>query len=197
LGGFSDVASDTVTPMSWTVRYVIDLDDLLSAVRSPSGTALAPHVAFDVAGSRIDASETVSRTLQDQGCNQQPNTVTCTTSFTAGGQDPGGQLSFPGTELEVGLPLAPSQRGACNPDNFTLGPSLWASGGATALVSRLSLLGGTLPANPYSPIRVSWPRDAATTSQGFAVSPCQGDAAVCTDSFRWQGTVALQALPGT
>lgn len=197
MGGFTDSAADTVTPMSWTVRYVVDLDDLVSAVRGPAGTALAVDVAFDAAGSRIDASETVSRTLQDLGCNQKANTVTCTTSFTAGGQDPGGQLSFAGSKLEVGLPLAPSPRGACNPDNFTLGPSLWASGGATALVSRLALLGGTLPANPYAPVRVSWPEDAATTTQGFAVSPCQGDAAVCTDSFKWQGTVALQALPGT
>jgi len=198
MGGFTDSADDTVAPMAWTVRYIVDLDDLLAAVRSPSGTALAPNVAFDAIGSRIDASETVSRTLQDKGCNQKANTVTCTTTFSAGGLDPGGQLSFPaGAGLEVGLPLAPLQRGACNPDNFTLGPSLWASGAATALVSRLPLLGGTLPANPYAPIRVSWPEQAATTTQGFAVSPCQGDAAVCTDKFRWRGTVALQALPGT
>jgi hypothetical protein len=198
LGGFTDSASDTVTPMSWTVRYVVDLDDLLSAVRGPAGPALAPNVAFDAGGSAITASETVSRTLWDRGCNQKANTVSCTTAFAAGGVDPGGQLSFPsGLGLELGLPLAPRQRGACNPDNFTLGPSLWDAGGATALVGRLQLLGGTLPANPYAPVRVSWPQDAATTTQGFAVSPCQGDGAVCHESFKWRGTVALQAVPGT
>jgi hypothetical protein len=198
MGGFTDSARDTVAPMSWTVRYVIDLDDLLSAIRGPAGTALAPDVAFDAGASTITASETVSRTLWDKGCNQTANTVTCTTAFAAGGVDPGGQLSFPsGGGLEVGLPLAPRQRGACDPDNFTLGPSLWDAGGATALVGRLHLLGGTLPANPYAPVQVSWPQDAATTTQGFAVSPCQGDGAVCTDTFRWRGSVALQAVPGT
>jgi F0F1-type ATP synthase membrane subunit c/vacuolar-type H+-ATPase subunit K len=198
-GGFDDSASDIVTPMSWTVRYVVDLDDVLSAVRGAAGTAVVANVSFDAAGSRIDASETVSRTLQDVGCNQNASTVTCTTAFTAGGLDPGGQVSFPaGSGLEVGLPLAPRQQGACNPDNFTLGPSLWAAGGATALVSGLQLLGGTLPAHPYRPIHVSWPQDAATTTQGFALSPCQGDdGTVCGDSFTWQGTVALQAVPGT
>jgi hypothetical protein len=177
---------------------VVVLDDLLSAVRGAAGTALTPNVAFDAAGSRISASEAVSRTLWDRGCNQKANTVTCTTAFSAGGLDPGGQLSFPaGSGLDVGLPLDPRPHGACNPDNFTLGPSLWDSGGAAALVRRLPLLGGALPGNPYAPIRVSWPQDAATSTQGAAVSPCQGDAAVCTDSFKWRGTVALQALPGT
>jgi hypothetical protein len=196
-GGFTDAGSDTVTPMSWTVRYVVGLDDLLSAVRGPAGTTLVPDVVFDASGSHIDASETVTRTLQDQGCNQKPTTFTCTTSFAAGGVDPGGALSFPAPSgLEVGLPLTPRQRGACNPDTFTLGPSLWDAGGATVLVRGLGLVGGTLPANPYAPIRVSWPVEAATAPQGFAVSPCQGDTAVCTDAFKWHGTVALQAAPG-
>lgn len=196
-GGFTDSGSDTVSPMSWTVRYVVDLDDLLAAVRGPAGAALVPNVVFDAAGSSINASETVTRTLQDVGCNQNPTTLTCTTSFAAGGTDPGGQLSFPGgSGLEVGLPMASEQRGSCNPDSFTLGPSLWDVGGATALVNGLGLVGGTLPADPYAPVRVSWPRGAATATQDFAVSPCQGDMAACTDTFAWQGTVALQALPG-
>jgi hypothetical protein len=196
-GGFTDQATDTVDPMSWTVRYVVDLDDLLSAVRGPAGVTLIPTITFDAAGSSIDASETVVRMLQDKGCNQNVTTITCTTTFTPGGTDPGGRLSFPaGSGLEVGVPMATRQSGSCDPDNFTLGPSLWASGGATALVGQLRLLSGTLPANPYAPVRVSWPGGSAAQDQGFAVSPCQGDAAVCTDTFAWQGTVALQAVPG-
>ncbi len=197
-GGFSDEAADTVSPMSWTVRYVVDLDALESAVRGPAGVTLVPNVSFDASGSQIDASETVVRSVQDAGCNQSKTTFTCTTTFTPGGTDPGGRLSFPaGSGLEVGVPMATHQRGACNPDNFTLGPSLWDSGGATALASRLALVGGTLPANPYAPIRVSWPGGSAAQAQGFTVSPCQGDAAACTDTFAWQGTVALQGVPGT
>jgi hypothetical protein len=183
--------------MSWTVRYVVDLDALESAVRGPAGVTLMPNVSFDAAGSRIDGSETVVRSLQDVGCNQRKTTFTCTTTFTPGGTDPGGRLSFPaGSGLEVGVPMAAHPGGACDPDNFTLGPSLWDSGGATALASRLELLGGTLPAHPYAPIRVSWPGGSAAQALGFAVSPCQGDAAACTDTFGWQGTVALQGVPG-
>jgi hypothetical protein len=197
MGGFTDTATDTVSPMSWTVRYVVDLDDLLTAVRGSAGVTLVPNVTFDTAGSRIDASETVVRSLQDKGCNQNVTTITCTTTFTPGGADPGGRLSFPaGSGLEVGVPMATLQRGSCNPDSFTLGPSLWDSGGATALVGQLRLLSGVLPANPYAPVRVSWPGGAAAQAQGFAASPCQGDPAACTDRFAWQGTVALRAVPG-
>ena len=196
-GGFNDQTSETVSPMSWTVRYVVDLDALESAVRGPGGVTLVPNVSFDAAGSRIDASETVVRSLQDVGCNQRKTTFTCTTTFTPGGTDPGGRLSFlAGSGLEVGVPMAAHPGGACDPDNFTLGPSLWDSGGATALASRLELLGGALPAHPYAPIRVSWPGGSAAQALGFAVSPCQGDAAACTDTFGWQGTVALQGVPG-
>jgi hypothetical protein len=196
-GGFTDTATDTVNPMSWTVRYIVNLDELDSAVRGPAGVSLVPNVSFDAAGSRIDAAETVVRTFQDRGCNQNMTTLTCNMTFTPGGTDPGAGLSFPaGSGLKVGVPMATHQRGACNPDNFTLGPSLWDSSGATALVGQLKLIGGTLPTNPYAPVKVTWPGGSAAQAQGFAASPCQGDAAVCTDKFTWQGTVALQAVPG-
>jgi hypothetical protein len=196
-GGFVDTENDAVDPMSWSVRYVVDLDDLLSAVRSPAGIALVPNVTFDATGSHVNAVETVSRSVQDLGCNGRATTFNCTTRFAAGGPDPGGQLSFPaGSGLEVGVPTAPAQLGACNPDNFTLGPSEWDSGAATALVGQLKLLGGTLPARPYAPVKVAWPAGAAPQAQGFAASPCQGDTAVCSDIFRWQGTVSLRSVPG-
>jgi hypothetical protein len=196
-GGFSDVGSDTVSPMTWTVRYVVDLDDLLSAVRTSQGTTLVPNVAFDAAGSHIDAVESLSRTLQDVGCNGKPTTFNCRMTFGAGGPDPGGQLSFPpGSGVQVGLPLAPRPSGACDPDDYTLGPSLWDSQATTALAGSLGLLGGALPANPYASVKVSWPAGSAQQVQGFTASPCQGDTAACTDSFAWRGTVALQALPG-
>lgn len=196
-GGFVDTESDAVSPMSWSVRYVVDLDDLRSAVRSPAGIALVPNVTFDFAGSHVNAVETVSRSIQDVGCNGRATTFNCTTTFAAGGPDPGGQLSFPaGSGLEVGVPTATSQRGACNPDNFTLGPSEWDNGAAAAVVGQLKLVGGALPARPYAPVKVAWPGGAAQRAQGFGASPCLGDTAVCTDAFRWQGTVSLRSVPG-
>jgi hypothetical protein len=166
-------------------------------VRGPDGVTLVPNVDFDATGSQINASENVVRSVQDAGCNQNQTTFTCATTFTAGGADPGGQMSFPaGSGLEVGLPMTMRPHGTCNPDNFTLGPSLWDSGGVTALVGQLQLIGGTLPANPYAPVKVSWPGGSAAQAQGFAVSPCQGEPAlVCSDTFDWQGTVALQSVP--
>jgi hypothetical protein len=73
---------------------------------------------------------------------------------------------------------------------------MWDTGGATALVGQLGLLGGGLPANPYAPVHVSWPGGSAAEAQGFAASPCQGDAGACTDAFTWRGTVTLRAVPG-
>lgn len=196
-GDFSDRETDTVTPMSWSVRWVVDLDDLLSAVRASTGTTLVPEVSFDAAGSSVTATETASRSVQDFGCNGRATTFNCTTTFAAGGPDPGGQLSLgAGDGLEAGVPMAAHQRGACDPDNFTLGPSLWDGGAATAVARPLRLLSGTLPARPYAPVRVSWPAGSAPAAQGFATSPCQGDTAVCTDAFRWRGTVSLQPVSG-
>ncbi|HEX3975039.1 MAG TPA: hypothetical protein VHW96_02185 [Solirubrobacteraceae bacterium] len=196
-GGFVDAETDTVSPMTWTVHYVVDLDDLVSAVHGPGGTILVPAVSFDPAGSHVIATEAVSRSAQDFGCNGRATTFNCTTTFAAGGPDPGGQLSFPaGSGVEAGVPMAGRQRGACNPDDFTLGPSLWDGGGATAIAGPLALLGGTLPAQPYAPVKVSWPASSAAQAQGFAASPCQGDTVVCTDAFQWQGTVSLRPVSG-
>jgi hypothetical protein len=197
-GGFVDTETDAVSPMSWKVHYVVDLDDLLAAVQGSAGTTLVPEVSFDRTGSQVNASETVSRTVQDVGCNGTPTTLDCTTSFSAGGTDPGGQLAFPaGSGLEVGVPVALRQDGGCDPDNFTLGPSLWDSGAGTALVGQLKLLGGeALPVNPYRPVKVSWPADSAQQLFGFAASPCAGDTAACQDAFYWTGTVSLQSVPG-
>jgi hypothetical protein len=196
-GDFTDNETDMVTPMSWSVRWVVDLDDLLSAVRSSAGVTLVPNVAFDAAGSRVTATESISRSVQDYGCNGKPTTFDCMTTFAPGGPDPGGQLSFPaGAGLEAGMPMAASQRGTCDPDNFTLGPSLWDGGAATAIAGPLRLLGGTLPRRPYAPVKVSWPADSAQLAHGSPVSPCQGDTAVCTDAFRWRGTVSLQPVSG-
>jgi hypothetical protein len=196
-GFFTDQETDTVSPMTWSVRYVVDLDDVLSALRGRGGTTLVPNVTFDAAGSRVSATETINRSVQDVGCNGRATTFACTMTFAAGGPDPGGQLSFPaGSGLEAGVPVAARPRGACNPDNFTLGPSLWDGGAVTALVGQLPLLGGTLPARPYAPVNVAWPAGSAEQAQNFAASPCQGDGAVCTDTFAWHGTVSLQPVPG-
>jgi hypothetical protein len=96
--------------------------------------------------------------------------------------------------MRIGLPLTDTTQGTCSPSLYTLGPSLWDSGATAALVSRLGLLGGALPARPYAPIAVAWPSGSAQQSQGFAASPCQGDGAACTDSFTWRGTVSLHSV---
>ena len=195
-GPFVDAETDMVSPMAWSVRYVVDLDDLLSAVHGSGGTTLVPHVTFDATGSHVTATEIVSRSVQDMGCNGNATTFTCTTTFVAGGPDPGGQLSFPARSgVEAGVPMAARRRGACDPDNFTLGPSQWDSGNATAIAGRLGLLGGALPARPYAPVKVSWPAGASQQPPGAAASPCQGDTAACTDAFQWHGTVSLAPAP--
>jgi hypothetical protein len=196
-GFLVDQETDTVSPMTWSVRYVVDLDRLLSAVRDSGVTALVPTVSFDAAGSHVSASETIVRSVQDVGCNGKATTFHCTMSFAAGGRDPAGLLSFPaGAGLEAGVPVATRPQGACSPDNFTLGPSLWDSGAATALVGSLKLLGGSLPSRPYAPVSVAWPRGSADEAQDFAASPCQGDGAACSDGFQWHGTVSLQPVAG-
>jgi hypothetical protein len=197
-GFFTDQESDTVSPMAWRVRYIVDLDDLRSAVRSSGTTTLVPDVTFDIADSHVTATETISRSVQDVGCNGKMTTFDCTMTFGAGGPGPGGQLSFPaGAGLEAGVPVAVRTHGGCDPDNFTLGPSLWDSGAATALAAPLKLVGGTLPARPYAPVTVAWPAGSADQAQEFAASPCQGDGVACTDAFSWRGTVSLQPIPGS
>jgi hypothetical protein len=195
-GNFTDQQIVTVDPMSWTVRYVVDLDDLAAAVRSSQGTMLVPDVTFDAAGSSLDAVQTLSRTLLDAGCNGNQTTFMCRMSFHLGGLDPGDLLSFPpAAGIDVAVPMVAGSAGACDPNYYTLGPSLWQSGAGAALVRQLGLVGGTLPARPYAPISVSWPGGSAQGSDGFATSPCQGDGSACSDDFHWQGTVALVPVP--
>jgi hypothetical protein len=193
-GNLIDTESDRVAPMSWTVRFVVNLDDLLAAVRTSQGTTLAPDVTFDAAGSSVNALETLSRSIQDSGCNGRATIYNCRMAFHAGGSDPGGQLSLTSAGLAVGVPMAPSQSGSCGATDYTLGPSLWDEGAAAAAVRQLGLVGGSLPADPYAPIHVKWPGASAAQAAGVAVSPCQGDGIVCTDTFTWQGTVALAPL---
>jgi hypothetical protein len=194
-GGFTDEQAATIKPMAWSVRYVVDLDALLSAVRGPAGTVLVPAVSYERSRSRVSAREMLTRTAIDRGCNGQPTTFTCETTY-APGSPAEGLLSFPAAGgLEVGVPTTPRRRGDCDPSDYTLGPSLWDSGAMTAVTSRLGLVGARLPAHPYAPVRVSWPGDSLALVAGFPSSPCQGDAAVCRDTFRWTGHVTLQAVP--
>jgi hypothetical protein len=193
-GGFTDEQSDTVRPMSWSVRYVVDLDALQSAVRSSAGTVLVPAVSFEPASSRVSAHEVMKRTAIDEGCNGQPTTYECDATYAPG--SPGeGLLSFPAAGgLEVGVPTSSNPSGDCDPSDYTLGPSLWDSGATTTVTARLGLAGGPLPANPYAPIRVAWPADSLALITGSPSSPCQGDPAACHDTFHWTGHVALQPV---
>jgi hypothetical protein len=194
-GGFTDDQTDTVKPMSWSVRYVVDLDALQSAVRAPGGTVLVPAVAFDRSQSRLSAHEIRTRTAIDEGCNGQPTTFECDATYSVGSPSDG-LLSFPATGgLEIGVPTKANPSGDCDPSDYTLGPSLWDSGATTAVAPPLGLVGADLPAKPYAPVRVSWPGSSLSLVSGSPLSPCQGDAAACHDTFRWSGHVALQAIP--
>jgi hypothetical protein len=192
-GGFTDDEAATIKPMSWSVRYVVDLDALQSAVRGSAGTVLMPEVSFDRSRSQVSAHEVLTRTAIDKGCNGQPTTFECDTTYAAGAPADG-LLSFPPTGgLEVGVPTDSNPSGDCDPSDYTLGPSLWDSGATTAVTARLGLLGSALPKNPYAPVAVSWPANSLALVSGFPASPCQGDASACRDTFRWTGHVALLA----
>jgi hypothetical protein len=196
-GGFVEQEQDTVSPLSWRVRYTVDLDRLLSAVRGPQGVVLVPTVSFDPATSRLNATERRSRTYVDQGCFDRPTNYHCVTGFHFGGGG-GSDLSLrPGTGAEIGIPMRGTGQGQCAAEDYTLGPSLWDSGAATALVRSLGLLGGHLPGNPYAAQNLSWPGNSATAQDGSAGGPCSGLASGCTDRFNWRGSVALEpASPG-
>jgi hypothetical protein len=193
-GGFTDHQAATIKPMSWSVRYVVDLDALQSAVRGPAGTVVVPAVSFDPSGSQVSAHEVLTRTAIDRGCNGQPTTFECDTTYALGSPAEG-LLSFPATGgLEVGVPTSSNPSGDCDPSDYTLGPSLWDSGATTAVTSRLGLVDAALPANPYAAVPVSWPLNSLALASGFTASPCQGDGAACKDTFRWTGHIVLQAV---
>jgi hypothetical protein len=197
-GGFVDQQASTISPMSWSVRYVVDLDHLVAAVASPQGVMIVPTFTFDAGDSSLSAVQTLSRTAVDVGCDGRPSTFRCTISYRLSGSEADGLLSFPfGLGTEIGVSTSSSGTGQCDPNDYTLGPSLWDSGAATALAGQLDLVDANLPGNPYAPVRVSWPNGSAALSQGFLASPCQGDGAACTDDFHWAGTVSLQAVPAS
>lgn len=191
-GQYSDQQQETVAPMAWTVRYLIDLDHLRAAVGSAPAAVVVPTVSFDRHGSQLTASETLSRTTVDTGCNQRPTTIRCTTTNFLDVHGAASDLSFaPGLGAQIGIPLGFARHGDCAADDYTLGQSLWDSGAATAGVPKLDLAGGRLAPNPYAPLSVSWPFSAAGVLSGFVVSPCSGIATACSDAMRWRGTVRL------
>jgi hypothetical protein len=197
-GGFLDQQQETVSPISWTVRYVIDLDSLIEAVQSSQGATILPAVAFDGSRSTLTAVENLSRSYVDQGCFDSPRTFNCRTVFHLSANGAGSDLGFdPGLGTEIGIPMAGRATGQCSPEDFTIGPSLWDSGASTAVAPRLGLLGllgSQLPSSPYAPVRVSWPVDSALAQQGFLVSPCEGIPSACSDQLMWRGSVQLQPV---
>jgi hypothetical protein len=191
-GGFVEQERDTVSPMSWRVRYTVNLDQIVSAVRGPQGVVVVPTVTFDHGSSSLNATEHISRSYVDQGCFNTPTNTTCVNRFrfSSGGGD---QLGFrPGQGLEIGIPMKAAGQGKCSPSYYQLGPSLWDSGAATALVHALGLPGGTLPANPYRTLKLSWPVNSAGHHDDSVASPCQGIASGCTDRFSWKGSARLE-----
>ncbi len=196
-GGYINGQTDTISPMSWNVRYVVDLDHLAAAVDDSGEAVLVPSITLAAGASSVDVTERDSRTSVDAGCNGSPSTITCVARYGLSGTQAAAMVSLvPGTGLEVGIPTRRSTTGSCDPDQYTLGPSLWAGGATVALVRGLGFAGGALPGNPYAPRRVSWPGDSALAPDGLSVSPCQGAVSGCTDSMQWHGTVRLQPVSG-
>jgi hypothetical protein len=196
-GGFVDQQDATVSPMSWSVRYIVDLDSLQAALTSAPGSTIVPTVAFDSSGSVLTATEKLSRSYVDQGCFNRPTTYKCVAVYHLSSPGAAGLLSFdPGLGTEIGIPMKSTTSGQCAQDYFTVGPSLWDSGASTVAVPKLGLLGGSLPSNPYAPVRVSWPGSSALEQQGFLASPCQGIPAACSDRLRWRGVVQLEPVSG-
>jgi hypothetical protein len=192
-GGFVEQQQATVSPMSWSVQYVVDLDRLQAAVAGAQGPAIVPTISFVPSASHLQATEVLSRSSVDQGCSSHPTTYRCVTSFQLVNPGAGPELSLhPGAGTEIGIPMRSAPRGQCSADDYTVGPSLWDSGASTVIVPRLGLLGGALPARPYAPVRVSWPGNSALEQQGFLTSPCQGISSTCSDQLSWHGTVRLQ-----
>jgi hypothetical protein len=191
LGSFVDTETVAVDPMSWSVRYVVNLDDLRVAVRGAQGTVLVPGAYVNRAGSSLNVTEKLTRSFVDVGCTGHPAVFRCTTRF---GLAPTGPLSV-APALEIGLPTTTASAiGSCDPVVYALGPSLFDGGATTALVAPLGLLGGHLPADPYAPVSVSWPADSASLQSGFLASPCAGDTAVCQDTMQWRGTVTIEPI---
>jgi hypothetical protein len=195
-GGWVDQQTEAVKPMSWSVRYVVDLDSLAAAASDGRTPVVVPAVTLDRGASRLSATEQTTRSTVDQSCNGTPVTTRCTTSYRLGGSASDSWLSLIPAGLEVGIPISKSTSGNCSPESFTLGPSLWDSNGATALVGKLRLLGGSLPGNPYAGMRVVWPFSSPLVGDGVIASPCQGNPPGCSDSMRWTGTVRLDPVGG-
>ena len=197
-GTYTDQQTAIVSPIAWSVRFVVDLDSLQSATGGPHGSAIVPGVQFSQGSSRLDAKEVLTRTTLDGGCTSRPTTISCTSTYGLTGAGAGSDLSIdPSSGLEIQIPMRASQRGRCAQDNYTLGPSLWAGGASTAVVAplgSLGLLGRRLPNNPYAPVRLSFPTDSALIQQGFLVSPCQEITAVCSDKLALRGIVALHPV---
>jgi hypothetical protein len=195
-GGWVDQQTETVKPMSWSVRYVVDLDSLAAAVGDGRTAVVVPAVTLDRGASTLSATEQATRSTVDLSCNGTPVTIKCSTRYTLGGSGSSSWLSLIPAGLEVGIPMRRSTSGSCDPDSFALGPSLWDSDAAAALVSKLRVLGGSLSGNPYAPVKVAWPFSSSLAVDGAIASPCQGIAAGCTDSMKWKGTVRLQPVGG-
>ncbi|GAC1577380.1 MAG: hypothetical protein NVS3B18_11110 [Candidatus Dormibacteria bacterium] len=195
-GIYVDTEQEMVTPMSWTVRYVVNLDRLQAAVASGRTAAVLPTIAFDRSRSQLSAAEQSSRTSVDQGCFGPTRTIRCARSYFLQVPGAASQVGLGPAGLQIGSPMATRQRGDCTADGYPLGPSLWDGGAATVSVGALSLTGGRLPAHPYAPVTVAWPFSAAGAQQGYLASPCQGIPAECTDTMHWTGSVRLQALGG-
>ena len=91
-GGFIDKQNETVTPMSWTVRYVVDLDRLQAAVRTPAVVGARAHGGASTrAASRLERHEKLTPHLRRQRLLRQARrTFTCTSALPAqraGGAD--------------------------------------------------------------------------------------------------------------
>ena len=185
-GGYVDQQQDTVSPMSWSVRYVVDLDSLVAAVRDAEGDDAGP--GGDLRGRRLGGE----RHREDEP--HLPSTTAAAarrppqrarSHFSAGGPGADGALSFDsGAGLEVGVPMRGRAAGSAVPrttrsvrrcGTAAPRPRWWTSSTCWAAASH---------ANPYGRVRVAGRQARRWPSHGLIASPCQGDSAGCSDSMR-------------
>jgi hypothetical protein len=195
-GSYTDLEQGSVSPMSWRVGYVVDLDRIDAILRSPEGDTIVPEVAFAVRGSDLSAVQRVSRSYLDTGCGGRAHAYGCTTTYHLPSPSQAEPVWFvPGGVTGIPVPLSRSSSGRCAAGDYASGPSLWDGGAATAVVAGLNVVGPRPPADPYAPIALSWPTDSPLAHNGFLPSACGTLIDDCVDQLSWSATVTLIPYP--
>jgi hypothetical protein len=195
-GSYTDLEQGSVSPMSWRVGYVVDLDRILAILRSSEGDTIVPAVTFALQGSELSAVQRVSRSSLDTGCGDHARSYVCTTTYHLPSSSQAQPVWFaPGGVTGIPVPFSRSSSGECAAGDYASGPSLWDGGAATAVVAGLSVVARRPPADPYARIAVSWPAASPPARYGFLPNACGTPIDDCVDQLSWSATVSLIPYP--